>query len=357
MEKLLIITNEFKKAGVGRYIQKLIPQLKKNFQITIVSRDKLTKSEKSKYGISNSIQIRIPKYIDIWPIKELLFFLKGITFFKKNKFDVIFCNYSFFIPNKIKKNTRVIHVFHSLHKQFLFANTPKKFKFLIIKLIHLFLIPLDNLRINNARKIVFISKSGYNSISKNKNKIYIPNPLEKPIKENIKNIKNIKNIIFVARNDPFKGVDFLKKILKDSNLFSKNTRVNIVGYQLKRQSKNINSLGQKTFEETSRIFAESDLFLSFSYLENTPNVLFEALENGNIPLVTDVGDCRRILKEDCFLFRPGDYNEFKIKLDKISKNPEDMGRKLEIRKKEINKEYSLKKSSLKIIKVLKNGKS
>jgi glycosyltransferase involved in cell wall biosynthesis len=358
MEKLLIITNEFKKAGVGRYIQKLIPQLKKDFQITIVSRDKLTKSEKSKWGISNSIQIKIPKYIDIWPIKELFFFLKGITFFKKNKFDVIFCNYSFFIPNKVKKNIRVIHVFHSLHKQFLFANTPKKFKFLIIKLIHLFLIPLDLHRIKNSDKIITVSKAGYNLIKNNK-AIYIPNPIERKINYFSKKQKKELKILFVARKDPYKGIDFLKTIIKKTIIENPkdfpNINYQVVGINdLGISHKNLKILGELPFTGAENAFKKSDIFISLSYVENTPNTLLSALKYGLIPLSSDVGDCRYMLANtEEFIFNISNQKEFLLKLKNLIKNYDEEHTKIIKIIKHINSNYNTNTVIKKIKKILK----
>ena len=103
MKNILIITNEFNYGGIGRYTQKLLPKLNKTYEVCVLSRDKIDKKFIKQYDIKKDFQIEIPRIINIWPLKEFLFFLYGIIFFHSKKFDFIISNYPVFIPKSTIK--------------------------------------------------------------------------------------------------------------------------------------------------------------------------------------------------------------------------------------------------------------
>jgi hypothetical protein len=322
---ILFVTNTFNSGGIGKYLQKIIPTLH-NSNIFILSRDNISENDKKKYNISKCFNVKIPKYLSFWPLKEIIFFLYGLDFFKDKKFDVVFCNYPLFIPKKMRKDSVIIQVFHSLHKQYFNSSTPKRMIFLFLKICHFFLSLLDNWRIKNASKIVCISNDCFNLINK-KEKFLYPNYPEKKILYELSKKKNNQiNVLFVGRDDPFKGKDLFEKLISTINKEGyKNIKFKIVGSnKLKKKYPNVSLEGFLTFEETMNAFSNSDIFISTSYIENMPNVIWEALEKNVIPLVSDVGDCKKMVYSKEFFFKSNNfddlYKKFKFIIKNLSKN-------------------------------------
>ncbi len=344
MKNILIITNEFNYGGIGRYTQKLLPKLNKTYEVCVLSRDKIDKKFIKQYDIKKDFQIEIPRIINIWPLKEFLFFLYGIIFFHSKKFDFIISNYPVFIPKSTIKDSKIIQVIHSLHKQFVFTKTPIKLSFLLLKLFHFMLIPLDQYRIKTSDEIVCISKSIFFMIKSNK-KIYIPNVLEKRIKFKINKFSRKKiKIIIIARDDPFKGTDLLKKFLDylylDNFLEYSNIYFIVVGIKKLREYPNTLFLGKTSFEKVKEILKDTNIFISTSYLENTPNTIFEAMENGNIPLVSDVGDCKLILNDQDLIFRSNNLADLIKKFDKLVNSFKDKEKDIHESINKINHNYN-----------------
>jgi glycosyltransferase involved in cell wall biosynthesis len=356
---LLFIIGDFKYGGIGRYSQKVIPAISRKFRVSTLTRDIISNKEIKKYKIKKCFFIKIPKIFNFWPLKELYFFIQGLNFFKNKSFDIIILNYPFYIPKINNSNTKIINIFHSLHKQFVTADCPNSFKFFFIKLLHLSMIPLDFFRLKRANKNIFISKTLV-SLTDIKNKIFIPNPLEKSIKIRNKTYKKQIKILFIARNDPFKGIDFLERIL--SEIYIKNykkynkIKFSIVGIKkLNKTYPNTQIYGKLSFFETNKLLKKTDILLSTSFSENTPNILFEALENNVIPLFSDVGDCKYIIKNSSIIFKSNNLEDFMNKFDRLLININNKNiPKINIKK--INENYSLKKTNNTLVREISNLK-
>ncbi len=349
-ENIIIIINEFYSGGIGKYIQKLLPALTLKYKVAIISRDHISKTDMQLYKISKNFVIKLPKYINFWPIKEIYFSLKTYSTLKNKKGDLILCNYSALIPPD-KRNVMVIQVFHSLHSQYYKSKTPLSPNFIILKIFHLFMSILDTYRIKTASKLIAVSEKGFDEINST-NKLYIPNPIDKKIVWKRKAFSKGINIVFVARNDPFKGLDFLEKIL--DYLFIKNLekynklKFYIIGCNnLKKNYPKTYFLGKLSFKETLDIFKKSHIFISTSYLENSPNTLFESLSTDCVPLVSDVGDCAKILqKENRFLYQAGNLKEFIFKFNSIIDNLQLSQDRIKKIIPKINKGYLIKLDNL-----------
>jgi hypothetical protein len=353
-QRLLVITNEFNRGGIGKYLRKVLPLLADQYELSVVSRDPISAEDQSSHRITQCFTVQLPKFLDFWPFKEVIFFAIGLRFFADKKFEKIFCNYAFYIPRSAREDSRVIQVFHSLHEQYVHAHTPKSPFFAILKLIHLLLIAIDKYRVKIAHRIIFVSQSGFNAVDA-QNKHYIPNPVDHELELRHAKQSDLTKILIVCRNDPFKGVDFLRRVL-DFLIVQhyekyRDLEFSIVGLDEPRELyPNASFIGLLDFDESPSVFEKSDIFLSFSYLENMPNTLFEALNAGCIPLVTAVGDCERILGNERLLFQPNNFDDFICKFEFLLSNGNTID--LEGRLLEINRRYGLADCASKLIAVL-----
>lgn len=355
-KSILIVVNTLESGGIGKYVQKILPSLSLIYDISILSRDVINEKTIKKFKISKVHNLKVPKFLDIWPFKEIIFFLYGFLFFSKYfKEDIILLNYPFFIPQKFRNKCKIISIVHATHSQYVKAKTPKKLIFFILKFLHLLLTPLDYYRFRVSEKIIFVSMSGFSSI-KLTNKQYIPNPLDKKVFWKNKKVKEELNVVFIARNDPYKGVDFLEKVLKylfiDNYSTYKHIKFYIIGLdKLNKSYRNTSVLGRLTFNETERILNSMHIFFSPSYLENTPNVVLEAISHSIIPLVSNVGDCRKILGKD-LVFNSNDFENFIEKFNDLILNYKKNPPYLYVNK--INLQYSLHLVENKLKGVLNN---
>jgi hypothetical protein len=352
--RLLVVTNEFNRGGIGMYLRKVLPLLADQYELSVVSRDPISVEDQSTYRVTKCFTVKLPKILDFWPVKEVIFFSSGVGFFRHKKFEMILCNYAFYIPRSALKEARVIQVFHSLHEQYVHARTPKSLFFMILKSIHLLLILIDKYRVKISHRIIFVSKSGFDAVDA-QNKYYIPNPVGNELEPRHARRGDLTKVLIVCRQDPFKGVDFLRQVLDFLIVqhFEKyrDLEFSIVGLEEPREPyRNAKFLGLLDFNESRSVFEKSDIFLSFSYLENMPNTLFEALNAGCIPLVSAVGDCERILGNDRLLFEPNNLDDFIGKFDFLLSHRSTID--LESCLTEINREYALADCVSKLIAVL-----
>jgi glycosyltransferase involved in cell wall biosynthesis len=357
-KKLLMVTNTFNSGGIGKYIQKILPNLTKSYEVSIVSRDEIDQKDLKRYNISESYCLKSNKLLNFWPVKEISFYLKGKSFLKNKEFDLIIENYPFFVSKSQRRKSKVVSVFHASHKQYAFARTTMRPILWMLKLAHFFMIPLDYLRIKQADKVIFVSQAG-KKMFKTEKSVFIPNPIEKDITWKKKTFGKSVNIIFVARNDPFKGTDFLKKILNLALIENPKKYENLEFYlagldNLKIKHERLHQLGKLSFKETEKIFMKADIFLNLSYLENAPNVLFEALEFNVLPLVSDVGDCSTILGgENELIFESANLNDFLQKFDNLIENGSVISSKLERQIKVINKSYEIDNVNKRLLEVIR----
>ncbi len=328
---LIIVLNTWYTGGIGTYVRNIYPYLSQKYNITIISRDKIFNA--------NSIQIKVPIYLNFWPFKEIFFFFKTYFVLKNisENNTIIFTNYSSFIP---KKFDSVISIFHATHKQYVLVKK-MSFQILILKLIHLLLVPLDYYRIKRSDAIVCISNNLYSTIKHN-NKYYFPNGRTSSKQKNANSISketNKVNILFVSRNDPFKGIDELLKII---NYYKYNSKIKftILGFHKKYHFHNAIFLGEITNKKkVKQYFSNTDILLSTSYLENSPNILFESMENGVVPLFRNTGDAKIILNDTNYIFET--YSECIKKLDNIILNLPQFKFKIYNKVKKLSNTYSI----------------
>lgn len=355
-KKMLIVVNTFESGGIGKYVQKILPSLNREYDVEVLSRDEIRKENVKSLKIKKANRYKLPKFFDIWPLKEFFFFLYGFFFLRKNnRFDKILLNYPFFVPSNCKKTCEVVSVVHAMHKQYLSAKTPRRFIFFALKFFHWLLMPLDNYRMKISDKVVFVSLSGFDSVS-GINKIYLPNPLDRKIFWKNKKVHKKINVAFIARDDPYKGKDFLERALAyffiENYSRYRSLEFYIIGMdKLNRQYPNTHLLGNLSFGETEKALKEIHLFFSPSYLENTPNVVFEALFSSVVPLVSDVGDCKQILGDE-FTFVSCDFDDFLKKFGLIIRNYSRVSSKIPV--KDINLRYDYKSVNKKLMGVLNN---
>lgn len=156
-----------------------------------------------------------------------------------------------------------------------------------------------------------------------KNVEVIPNFIE--VSKNASKLDN-KNILFIAKLDLIKGVDFLIKIIKKFD--DKKWKFTIVGdgpkkEELKIALKNYNVEIKGEVLDVKKEYLNADIFILTSRKEGFPFVLLEA-KNYGLPIVSfDIPTGPKELihdREDGFLVEFGDIDDFVNKLKILTNN-------------------------------------
>ena len=167
-----------------------------------------------------------------------------------------------------------------------------------------------------------------------KSPIYIPYGAKTEINPNISvlkkySLKEQKYIIFVGRFVKEKGIDFL---IKNFEKIRTKIKLVIVGgnnldkkYEEKLKSTNDKRIIFPGFiygKEYESLLKFAYFYVSCSYLEGTSPSLLNAMAINGFALVSDLRENKDILKGTCSVFKTGDSEDFKEKLDYYLKNNE-----------------------------------
>ena len=227
--RIIICTRDLT-AGAGQYTKGLLKEFDRNDEIKkvlVIGPEKLR-------GFSPKIQFDLLKLKgNFFITKEPAFALKCENkikkALKKEKYDLIYTCFPFLIFKKF--NIPFIAIFHGLHKLVTQTQINDK-KFKIAKIFHSLYSFFDYKTIQNADKVIFVSKKTLSEAekfySKYKDKFihissfvdtsefYSFNQVEKEkLKRKYNLQKNKKYILFAGRLEPLKGIDLLIKMVKE----------------------------------------------------------------------------------------------------------------------------------------------
>lgn len=187
--------------------------------------------------------------------------------------------------------------------------------------------------VKHADKIIVLSNNVKEYFKKtyNRETIFIPNGVNKPVLRNACVIKKKRNlekdsyILFVARIVPEKGLDYLIEAFK--NIENKtDKKLIIVGGSSHSESyyneivakckgdQNIILAGFQIGDTLAELFSNAYLYCLPSDVEGMPISLLEAMSYGNICLVSDIEENKSVIDNNSLTFRKSDVKDLEDKL-------------------------------------------
>jgi glycosyltransferase involved in cell wall biosynthesis len=297
MKKIALVMGHFglKSGGVLSYVLNLINYLSKDYIIHIFA-------GKDKFEIPN-------KFIDNKKIFFTFFSIKHKGFLKKpeynlnlnnfDDFDIIWFHGAYMGWNEIAQNLKISYIY-TPHGGF--SNLLNVDIFRLLRRFFLFF--SEYFLIKNAKFIQAVSESELSFLRLiNSNTKIIFNYIFKKRKK----IKKKKSYLFsyIGRLDPSKNINFLIKIIEHSNI-----KIHFYGYFTKsssnyykdsiKKNKNFseNFYGlYKGEKELSKIIQKYQYMILPSMWEGMPIVIYEAIENGVIPIISNQIQVPNFLKK------------------------------------------------------------
>lgn len=166
---------------------------------------------------------------------------------------------------------------------------------------------------------------------------FIQNGVERPIKRKAKFIKEEfglekdKYILFLGRLVPEKGLDYLIEAFKQ---IKTDKRLVIAGgssdtYEFMNGLKKNSSIDDRILftgfvqgEMLDELYSNSYLYVLPSDLEGMPLSLLEAMSYGNCCVVSNIDECASVVEDKGVVFKKGDINDLKEKLQMLCDHPE-----------------------------------
>ncbi len=252
---------------------------------------------------SPSANILVRFLWSIWVIPE------AILFYRKYKFDLIHAHaYWPGIPGKIISKILNVPIIFTVHGSNSLDIGEISMKALLEKIIlteihydHVISVSSNFLKYKNVNKAISIIPNGVD--------------VDKFDKVEVKKEKPYK-ILFVGRNDPVKGLVYLEKAMKLVKQKFPDARLKIVS-------------GGLNETELIKEYKSKHMFVLPSLSEGQPLTLLEAFA-AKLPVVaTDVGDNKKIVRNDYsgYLIKPRDIKELSLAIIKVlaNKNRDQMG--------------------------------
>ncbi len=364
--------------GVKSYATNLINSmlmLNKNIKFNIISNNHLHYVNK-KYK-DRVKYLLLPKLGKYFITKEPYFAFKSSKYIKKLikdktiKTDIIHTNYSIYPFDE--NNIPIVSTFHFLHKE-LGRNILKikKISYNFSSIFHKIYSLLDCYRLKISNINIFVSKKSLNNFIKYypklKNKfIYIPNcvdtnrfiPLKEEKKMELREKYGIDKdsyvVLYVGRFEESKGIfNVINVINKLYNKKLKEIKLLLVGNNHKEIPKKdyIIYLGKIPYENMYEIYNIADVLILISIYENCPTVVLESIACGVPVIAKPTGDVPNILTNK-FGFTVNNKKDLENKLIYIAKNKDKIKDNMVKNRKIIEKRYSSKIISKKILKIYK----
>ena len=188
-----------------------------------------------------------------------------------------------------------------------------------------------------ANEIIVLSKNvkEYFKSEYNRDTIFIPNGVNKPIVKNASIIKEKYNlskdsyILYLGRLVPEKGVHYL---INAFNNIKTDKKLVIAGgasdtseyYQelksISKDNKNIIFTGFVQGQELDELYSNAYIYCLPSDLEGMPLSLLEAMSYGNCCLTSNIPECATVIGDKGICFRKSDINELAKKLQELCDN-------------------------------------
>ena len=171
----------------------------------------------------------------------------------------------------------------------------------------------------------------------NRKTVFIPNGVNKP---EIKEADLIKDrwglekddyILFLGRLVPEKGITYLLKAFRwghtdkklvisggssDTEDFEKELR------KLAEGDERIIFTGFTEGQELEELYSNAYIYVLPSDLEGMPLSLLEAMSYGNCCLTSDIPECTEVVEDKAVIFKKGDIEDLRAKLQYLSDNPD-----------------------------------
>ena len=171
----------------------------------------------------------------------------------------------------------------------------------------------------------------------NRKTVFIPNGVNKPEKKEADLIKDRwglekdSYILFLGRLVPEKGITYLLKAFRgghadkklvisggssDSEDFEKELR------KLAEDDEKIIFTGFTEGQELEELYSNAYIYVLPSDLEGMPLSLLEAMSYGNCCLTSDIPECTEVVEDKAVIFKKGDIEDLRAKLQYLSDNPD-----------------------------------
>lgn len=171
----------------------------------------------------------------------------------------------------------------------------------------------------------------------NRKTVFIPNGVNKPEKKEADLIKDRwglekdSYILFLGRLVPEKGITYLLKAFRgghtdkklvisggssDTEDFEKELR------KLAEDDERIIFTGFTEGQELEELYSNAYIYVLPSDLEGMPLSLLEAMSYGNCCLTSDIPECTEVVEDKAVIFKKGDIEDLRAKLQYLSDNPD-----------------------------------
>ena len=195
----------------------------------------------------------------------------------------------------------------------------------------------EKMAVKYADKIIVLSKGvqKYFKDTYNRDTIFIPNGVNKPtirksniIKEKY-NLEKDDYILFLARIVPEKGLHYLieafKQIDTDKKLVIAGGASHTNEYlekikEMVKDDKRIIMTGFVQGDELEELYSNCYLYCLPSDIEGMPLSLLEAMSYGNKCLVSDIEENAQVVEDKAIIFKKGNVQDLKEKLEEILKS-------------------------------------
>lgn len=188
-----------------------------------------------------------------------------------------------------------------------------------------------------ADEIIVLSKGVQDYFEKTygRKALFIPNGVNRPKIQDAElitekyGLEKDSYILFLGRLVPEKGVRCLIKAYKhidtdkklviaggssDTNEFEKEIK------ELAREDKRILFTGFVQGQELEELYSNAYVYVLPSDLEGMPLSLLEAMSYGNCCIVSDIDECVDVVADNGIIFKKGDSDELKQKLQLVCRN-------------------------------------
>ena len=188
-----------------------------------------------------------------------------------------------------------------------------------------------------ADEIIVLSKGVQDYFEKTygRKTLFIPNGVNRPKIQDAElitekyGLEKDSYILFLGRLVPEKGVRCLIKAYKhidtdkklviaggssDTNEFEKEIK------ELAREDKRILFTGFVQGQELDELYSNAYVYVLPSDLEGMPLSLLEAMSYGNCCIVSDIDECVDVVADNGIIFKKGDSDELKQKLQLVCRN-------------------------------------
>ena len=171
----------------------------------------------------------------------------------------------------------------------------------------------------------------------NRKTVFIPNGVNKP---EIKEADLIKDrwglekddyILFLGRLVPEKGITYLLKAFRwghtDKKLVLSGGSSDTVDFEkelrkLAEDDERIIFTGFTEGQELEELYSNAYIYVLPSDLEGMPLSLLEAMSYGNCCLTSDIPECTEVVEDKAVIFKKGDIEDLRAKLQYLSDNPD-----------------------------------